>query len=82
MKCATLICLLLPFYALGQAKIIGLVKLQNSGGQALPNAEAWAIGCAANPARFSDNKGYFELSFPVKAPGDVVRNISVSLNGY
>jgi tetratricopeptide (TPR) repeat protein len=82
MKCATLICLLLPFYALGQAKIIGLVKLQNSGGQALTNAEAWAIGCAANPARFSDNKGYFELSFPAKAPGDVVRNISVSLNGY
>lgn len=82
MKCATLICLLLPFCALGQAKIIGFVKLQNSGGQALPNAEAWAIGCAATPARFSDDKGYFELSFPSKAPGDVVRNLSVTLTGY
>lgn len=82
MKCATLICLLLPFYVLGQAKIIGLVKLQNSGGQALPNAEAWAIGCAATPGRYSDDKGYFELSFPAKAPGDVVRNLSVTLAGY
>lgn len=82
MKCATLICLLLPFYALGQAKIIGFVKLQNSGGQALPNAEAWAIGCAATPGRYSDDKGYFELSFPRKAPGDVVRNLSVTLAGY
>jgi len=70
--------LLLP----AQARIVGFVKLQNSGGQALPNAETWAIGCAGKDARYSDSKGYFELEFPNKSAGDVIRNISVTLSGY
>ncbi len=83
MKFSTLACLLcLPLCALGQAHIVGFVKLQSSGGQALPNAETWAIGCTAAPERFSNSKGYFELRFPSKSPGGIIRNISVTLPGY
>ncbi len=46
---------------LAQSRIVGFVKLQSSGNQALKNAEMWAIGAASRPQRFSDDKGYFEL---------------------
>ncbi|MBK7873973.1 MAG: carboxypeptidase regulatory-like domain-containing protein [Saprospiraceae bacterium] len=65
-----------------QTKIVGFVKLQSSGNQALPNAEVWAIGAASKPLRFSNTKGYFELEFPSKKAGDVIREVTVTLDGY
>jgi len=65
-----------------QTKIIGFVKLQSSSNQSLKNAEVWAIGAASKPLRFSNDKGYFELEFPNKKVGDIIREISVTLDGY
>jgi tetratricopeptide (TPR) repeat protein len=65
-----------------QTKIVGFVKRQSSGNEALVGAEVWAIGSAAKQERFSNSKGYFELEFPTKTAGQVIRDISVTLDGY
>jgi tetratricopeptide (TPR) repeat protein len=65
-----------------QAKLVGFVKRQSSGNEALPNAEVWCIGAKMTEARYSNSKGYFELEFSAKKHGAVVREISARLDGY
>lgn len=63
-----------------QSSIVGKVRLFRSGKTPLENVEVYSIE-GANTV-YTNDKGYFELTFPDKEVGDIINEIEFLLEGY